>query len=98
MGRNSAPLFVYESIVVVRDVCFINRGGVYRCCIWGCAVKSEMMNVVSGQIDLLFNVYVALYGLKSGDMTPEQVNRLDAIKDELGALLGEFIKQNGGVL
>tara|TARA_R110000803_G_scaffold45305_1_gene95516 strand:- start:1504 stop:1683 length:180 start_codon:yes stop_codon:yes gene_type:complete len=46
------------------------------------------------QVDLLFESVCEEFDLKYGDITPNQMNKLNQIQDDLIDILVEFVTQN----
>ncbi len=57
-------------------------------------MKKEISEHVEIQVDLLFESVCEEFDLKYGDITPDQMGKLDQIQDNLTDLLVEFVTQN----
>ena len=57
-------------------------------------MTDTVRTILDTNIDKMFTELVAEYDLKYGDIAPEQVDKLDRIKEQLGDLLGDYVYQN----
>ena len=57
-------------------------------------MTDTIKNTIDTNIDKMFTDLVGEYELKHGDISPEQVLKLEDIKELLGDLLGDYVHQN----
>ncbi len=57
-------------------------------------MKKEISEHVEIQVEFLFESVCEEFDLKYGDITPDQMGKLDQIQDNLTDLLVEFVTQN----
>lgn len=57
-------------------------------------MKEEIARIVEEGIDSMFVDAHSIAETKSGDITPEQVLRLDKIMEDLANLIAEQVEQN----
>ena len=57
-------------------------------------MKEVISEHIEIQVEFLFDSVCEEFDLKYGDITPDQMGKLDQIKDDLTDLIGEFVTQN----
>lgn len=58
------------------------------------SIDTEIINTVNEQIDGIFTKLGKLYDLHYGDITPEQANHIEVVKETLIGIADEYTRQN----